>query len=418
MAEQISISAGQTAYVTLSSADYSGGPPSTPAALQITITSLATQAPVVGPTSAGIVAISTGTYVYPWTTTDATPATTYVAVFSGLDELGAPVESTATVITVGAAETTSTAYAIGATSLQQSVPYLSLDMVKYWQNLGANTRNLVPQGSVSDNDAALAQYIRDATDWVNGICQQTLNATLDTVGPVQCYVNGDGYAVIHPRYRPVLALVAFSLGSVPGQLSAYSSLAGVAVERERFSVPLGPVTPLNSSQGPIQFGPAVVAPQDGAWTQYSYVNGYPVTFLTAALAAGAVEIPVADTTGIIAGRTWMTLYAGRNQHRVLVTSVSNAANGLGFGPGELGCAPLPYAVPNDDQYPTMISALPGDATRAALYTVRSFIKSNSTGSVTAATAGKRVERDPQGSGDDLAQAEAMLRKGGYVVPEI
>lgn len=311
------------------------------------------------------------------------------------------------------------AYAIGSTSLQQAVPYLSVDLVKNWQNAGVNTSRLVPNGSAADSDAALMQYIRDATDWVNGICLQTLNATLDTVGPEQCYVNNDGYAVIHPRYRPVLALVAFSLGATPGQLSAYTSLSSTAVERDRFSVPLGPVVPLWSSQGPIQFGPAVAAPQDGAWTQYSYVNGYPVTTLTAPLAAGAVAIPVADTTGIIAGRTWMTLYAGKNQTRVLVTSVStDTGAGLGFGPGELGCAPLPYAVPNSEQYPTLISALPGDATRACLYAMRSFIKSGSTSAVSAATAGKRVERDPQGAGDDLAQAEEILRKGGYVVPEI
>jgi hypothetical protein len=309
-----------------------------------------------------------------------------------------------------------TAPAVGVTTTQNVKPYLSLDMFKFQQRRGV-ALNLVPQGTEADNDAALASIIQEASDWVFGICLQTLNATLDTVRDL-VNINRLGYAAIHPRYRPVIAVTAVSLGSDVGTLSALTSLSGIDVQADSFRVPVGPFLPLNSSQGPIQFG-AVSAPMDQALVQYSYVNGWPHTWLTAPAAAGATSLALDDTTGIIEGNTWLTVYAGRNRFRFLAGAVSNAVDGLGFGPGNVVCPALPYAIPNRDAYPTFVTALPGNAIEATALAIRSKIKSASVGNVAGgatAKAGSQRTKDPLGAGEDLVAAEKMLADGGFIVP--
>jgi hypothetical protein len=310
-----------------------------------------------------------------------------------------------------------TAPAIGATSQQQTKPYFSLAEFQTNRRRGVDVSRLVPGGgAATDNDAALMQIIWNASQRANDLCFQVLHATADTVVD-QVRVGPDGYARIHPRYTPVIALTAFSIGSGPQNLAALTSLSGVGVKLNSFDVPVGLTVPLMSSQGPIQFG-SVAAPMDGAWAQYTYVNGYPHCFLTEPAAAGSV-IAVDDTTGIIAGRTVLTVYAGRNRHTSGVSSVSTATNGLGYGPGTVTLStPLPYAVPSNDSYPAMVSSLPGSFLDAVALIARADIKQSSAGNISATTAtgGAQRQRDPLGAGDDMAKAEAILANYAAVIP--
>lgn len=309
-----------------------------------------------------------------------------------------------------------TSPAIGVTTTQTVKPIMSLDMFKFQRRHGVDLR-LVPQGSEIDNDAALARIIQQASDWMFGICLQTLNATLDTVRD-HVNINRRGEAVVYPRYRPVIAVTEILMGGDVANLAALSSLANVDVQESSFTVPTGPSLPVMSSAGPLQFGP-VVAPLDRALVQYTYVNGYPHAFLTAPAEAGATSIALDDTTGIIEGNTWLTIYAGRSQFRFLAGAVSNAVNGLGFGAGSVTCPALPYAVTNRADYPTLVSAMPGNALTAGELAIRSIIKSSSAGNISAPTAaGGTPQRnpDPLGAGADLAAAEKMLRDGGFIVP--
>jgi hypothetical protein len=222
---------------------------------------------------------------------------------------------------------------------------------------------------------------------------------------------------VWPRYRPVIAVTAVSMGSDVSSLAAIGTLTNIDVQENCFRIPaMTGNLPMWSSQGPLQFG-GVSAPMDQAQIQYSYVNGYPHAFMTAPAAAGATSIALDDTTGIIEGLTWLTVYAGKNQHRFLAGAVSNAVNGLGFGPGTVGCTPLPYAVANRDAYPTLVTALPGNAIEACSLAVRSFIKSRSVGNVSGPVTkgGAQTTNDPLGAGDDLAAAEEMLARGSYIV---
>lgn len=313
-----------------------------------------------------------------------------------------------------------TAPAVGVTSTQNAKPLISLDMFKFWRQAGVSLK-LVPNGTDADNDAALWQIICNASDWahgVNGLCLQALNATVDTVRD-HVNVNRRGQAVIHPRYRPVLAVTAVSIGSSPQTLQALSSLSGVDVQENSFSVPIGPTFPYMSSQGPLQFA-GVSAPMDQALVQYSYVNGWPVTWLTDSVAAGALEIPVDDTTGIVEGVTHLTIYAGPRSFRFLAGAVSGSSGGIGLGgAGTVVCPALPFAVPNRAAYPTYVSALPGNAQEAVRLAVRSAIKSSSVGNVSSgstAKGGAQTSKDPLGAGADLLAAEKLLVDGSFVVP--
>ena len=309
---------------------------------------------------------------------------------------------------------------VGPTSQVRTTPYLSVPLFQSMRR-GVNLDQLVPQGEPDEQAAELGRYIESASAEVDSYCLQTLVATSDTVlGRVN--VNRQGYAVIHPRFRPVIGVNAFAWGS-PGNLQAVQSLASVQVERERFTVPLGTAGLLtHSSAGPIQFGTAA-GPMDQVWVQYTYTNGFPHTVITAPLTAGSnVAIPVADTTGIVAGNTWLTIYpgvtAGASKVSFRAGTVSTApGGGLGTGPGTVICAVLPQDVPLDPEYPVMISALPSDAIEATALLVRSAIKSSGGGSVTAGSvsAGSgSVAPDPYGGDMDRAKAFMMLK--AYMVP--
>jgi hypothetical protein len=380
----------------------------------LTIKAIPSGTAVYGPSAAGVGHMATGIYATEYAAPSSLTSGQYLALWEGLYG-GNPVSASETLI-VQPAVTTSTVVAIGATSQQQTKPYFSLGEFQTNRRRGVDVTRLVPGGGgTADNDAALMQIIWDASQRANDLCFQVLHATADTVTD-QVRVDRDGYARIHPRYTPVIALTAFSIGSGPQNLAALGSLSGVGVKLNSFDVPVGLTVPLMSSQGPIQFG-SVGAPMDGAWARYTYVNGYPHAFLTAAAAANDTSIAVDDTTGIIEGRTVLTVYAGRNRFTFTAGAVSTASNGLGYGAGTVGCPPLPYAVPNSDRYPTMVSALPGSFLDAVALIIRAIVKQSSVGNISASTtaSGAQRQRDPLGAGDDMAAAEAILANYAAVV---
>lgn len=306
--------------------------------------------------------------------------------------------------------------AIGLTSQQQTKSYLSVGEFSDNRRRGVAVDRLIPGGgSPADNLAALAQILRDASQRANDLMFQVLHATADTVVE-QVRVDRSGWARIHPRYWPVIALTAFSIGGSPSTMAALPSLAGVGVKLRSFDVPVGMTMPVMSSQGPIQFG-GVAVPMDQAWATYTMVNGFPHCFLTAPAAQGATSIAVDDTTGIVEGRTVLTIYAGRNRATFTAGAVSNAIDGLGYGPGTVVCPALANAIPNSTAYPTMVSALPGSFLDAVALIARSMIKQISTGNVSATTTtgAASKNRDPLGAGDDMAAAEAILANYAAVV---
>lgn len=408
----VTVTAGSDATISLAVTP-SGGVPTD---LSLSIVRASTAAVAVGPVTSFITP-APGVRTYTWSVPTGQNAANYIAVWTGTSPLTSqPLESTEDVIVYPAADT-GVAYAIGQTSTRARWSALTIDMFKSWQQRGVDCSRLAPSGFPADNDAALAQYIAQATDWAYGICAQTLKATVDTVVD-QVWINRQGVAVVSPRFRPIIAVTAVSTGATSDGLQSLASLSGVGVKTDSFSVQCYPAL-LTSSQGPIQFGVTAI-PQDGAWIEYTYVNGYPVTYLTSPVAAGDNSVEVSDTTGIVPGRTHLTIYAGPRQLDFTAGAVSTAgSSGLGTGPGtvELLGISAPFAIGSRSDYPTMVSALPGDAIEAHMYAVRALIKSAQNSSISAPTqSGGQTVADPLGSGDDFARAERMLRDGQYAIP--
>jgi hypothetical protein len=292
----------------------------------------------------------------------------------------------------------------GVTSPPRQRGYITDDMFKGHGRAGVQVNNLVPGKGATEaqQDAALLRYIASGSSWCDmQIGPAVMGATLDTVQE-RVNVNRSGYVEIFPRYRPVIGLTAFAIGAEVSQLAPYTDLSNVDVQESGFRVPASPGIGVWSSAGPIQFG-AMAAPWDQALVRYSYVNGFPVTDLTAPATAGATSISVADTTGIVAGQTWLTIYALQNQWTFLATSVSTAdAGGLGFGPGTVGCAALPSAIPvSDPLYPPLVSGFTPAAIEAVVIATRAIIKE----SVPSA-----APKGAPAAGDDFALAENILNK--------
>lgn len=291
---------------------------------------------------------------------------------------------------------------VGATTPRRTVPYLTTDMFRTHVRAGVQTENLVKGGEPADQEAALLEYIEEGASWVDDQAEQSFAAQVDTVaGRVD--VSRDGFVDIYPRHQPVIGLTAFSIGGLPTTMSALSTFSGAMVTEFGFSVPVLPLASLTSSEGPLQFG-GVGAPWSDAFCQYSYVFGYPVTYLSASVAAAATSISVADTTGIVAGQTRLKIYSGRTQVSRLATSVSTAdAGGLGSGPGVIGVDSILNAIPNPD-IPVMVSALPPSLILANVLAIRAIIKGKTPST---AIRGKERKATP---GDDFAEAAEIIRR--------
>lgn len=316
---------------------------------------------------------------------------------------------------------------VGASSQPRLVPYLSYSMFALDARRGVDIGNLVPGGAPPpEQEAALMQYIEMASAQGDEIMQQTLAATYDTEQH-QANVGGDWYITVHPRYRPVIAVTAFAYGATAAAMQPLSSLSGVWVERKRFKMPVGPYggLPVNTSQGPIQFGSSGT-PQMRVFCQYTYVNGYPVTYLTASVAAGATAISVQDTTGIVPGKSWLTVYAGRARYRFLAGALSNSVDGSGIasGPGnvtitQLGASQLPaHAItlatmtdPANDARAVMVSAVPTDVIEGFVYLTRGLIKDPGAASIIGMQAPAAVlAGDPGGAANDIERGSQILRR--------
>jgi len=316
---------------------------------------------------------------------------------------------------------------VGTSSQPRLVPYLSYSMFALDARRGVDIDNLVPGGAPPpDQQAALMQYIEAASAQGDEIMQQTLAATYDTSAG-QANVGPDWYITIHPRYRPVIAVTSFAYGSTPALLQPLASLAGTWVERKRFKVPVGAGggLPVNTSQGPIQFGLSGY-PQQRVFCQYTYVNGYPITYLTAPVAAGDSHVTVQDTTGIVPGRSWLTIYAGRARFRFLAGALSNSTDGSGIasGPGNVtitqsGASQLPahpitvptMTDPANDARAVMVSAVPADVIEGFVYLTRGLIKDPGAASLIGMTTPTAaLVRDPGGAANDIERASQILHK--------
>jgi hypothetical protein len=89
------------------------------------------------------------------------------------------------------------------------------------------------------------------------------------------------------------------------------------------------------------------------WAEWTYVNGFPVTTLVSAVAAGDTSMTVADSLGVVAGKTQLMVQDGKWLESVVPTVVSGNV---------LTVPPLSFA----HQPGVGVNALPDDIQEAAL----------------------------------------------------
>jgi hypothetical protein len=299
---------------------------------------------------------------------------------------------------------------VGVTSTPRMVPYLSVDMMKNHRRRGVQLDNLVPRGRADEQDAALAELIESASVWIDDTVLMPIGGLAATYDTMLSEVSPDRYGSVrlHPRCQPVIALADFWSGPAANMLTQATDLSVAAVQPDRITMPIGGALSWMSDQGPLQFG-AGSLPDERLWVKYTYINGFPVTQLTQAVAKGDLAIHVDDCTGIIAGQTWLTVYALQNRMRFLAGTVSATS-----GPGTVACPAAPYAIPTTGYSPPMVSALPQSVIEAAVLVVRAMVKEAGGGSSKPAGKHSGSSEEEATAGDDYAEAEAFLHT--YILP--
>lgn len=226
-------------------------------------------------------------------------------------------------------------------------PYLTVAELKR-SPIYTQLQKLVPNSSDADRDAELGRIILRISAMINSEVNQNLAATADDeYGEV--VVSQDGNLRIHTRSNPIISVQSISIGQDPYSMTALTDLSHLILDPWRITIPRGS-NQLSSGNLPmLAFG----RPGQRLWAQWSYINGYPVTTLTAAAAVGDTSITVDDVTGIIAGQTLLTIEDGKWLENIVPTAVNGNV---------LTVPPLQ----NAHQAGTGVSALPDDIKNAVL----------------------------------------------------
>lgn len=182
-----------------------------------------------------------------------------------------------------------------------AVPYITVAELDR-SPISNQLQQLVPRTSPNDRDAEMARIILRVSSMINAEVGQNLAATIDNeVGQVR--VDADGNLNIHCRSNPIVEVRSLEIGPSLTQLSTVSDLSGLVLNPWRITVP--------------GYG----RPGSRLWARWTYVNGYPVTVLTAPVAVGAVTVTVKNSTGILAGTSILTICDGQSSEDVTVSAV-------------------------------------------------------------------------------------------------
>jgi hypothetical protein len=288
--------------------------------------------------------------------------------------------------------------AISPIKRQQTQPYLTLTEFKNAPT-ALDYGNLVVGGNQAAQDAELSNAILRASSWIDQYCNQIIGATND-VEQQRVRLRPDGFIAIHPKYFPVVALTALSVGTSPQNLVAVPDCSIAWLEDQQILFPYAQTATTMSSQGPLSFGfPA--SPQTKMFVQYSYVNGYSNSTISTIASSGSSVLLLADGTGIVPGET-ITIFDGANTERVTVaSSYTFDSNAVPL------TAPLAYT----HAVGISVSALPAAIKEAAILLTSAFLKIRGDASLTMGF-GSTVSGQVSPSsvfGNDIAVAETLLK---------
>jgi hypothetical protein len=199
-----------------------------------------------------------------------------------------------------------------------TVPYITLAELKH-SPIQNQLQKLVPGSSDVDRDAELGRIILRVSAMINGECNQNLAATTD-VEAGWATVSDFGELRLHTRSSPIISVSSILVGSDPYNLRPVTDLSRLALDPWRITVPAQALSGV-AGGGP-QLSLSSWRPGRQVWAEWTYVNGYPVTTLTGAVAAGATSVTVGNATGILPNQTQLTIEDGKWVETVVPTAVN------------------------------------------------------------------------------------------------
>lgn len=297
------------------------------------------------------------------------------------------------------------------TTLFRRTPYISPGEFQHAPTAVA-TGNLVPGGSPGDQEAELANVISRASGWADEICFHsaagTLAASLATESAwVRPKPNGE--LVIQCNCIPILQVNGLALGPGPQNLGDLGSSEAQAITID------GSTIRVPSSELPegASFGGTATASNGRVYVVWTYVSGFPHTYLTAQAEAGATSVTVApaepggDTLYGIYQGTQLTIHDGASTEVIVVEAVEGLTLKLR---GSLAYQHTVPPAPNT----VRVSAIPWAVEQAVIYLTASLIKSRGSRAMVMPASpaprgpGQREEGQPGGASDEK-RARQLLK---------
>ncbi|MHB1472405.1 MAG: hypothetical protein ACYCV4_02060 [Dermatophilaceae bacterium] len=193
------------------------------------------------------------------------------------------------------------------TTYAAQAPYITVN--EFIQSpTGVDIAQLVPRGTVTQQQDMLSILIQRASSWADSLCYQVLGATVDITSS-RCRITRDQTVRILAPNTPVLEVRSVSLGWTPSSLVEISQaqLSASWIDRKTVTVPVyGMSTPA------VDYSTMLGGRSDGKiYVSMTYVNGYANTLLADATIAGASSVTVVDPTGIYPGLDLILYDAGQ-----------------------------------------------------------------------------------------------------------
>lgn len=179
---------------------------------------------------------------------------------------------------------------------------------------------LVVDSSPADRDAELTRIIARVSALINGFCNQNLAATVDNE-ITQIRASDDGSLRINTRSNPIVEVLSVSVGPNVYSLTEVPDLSHVILDPWRITIPSASPSGSWYWSGNLPLG-GVARPGQRLWAEFTYVNGFPITTIAAGVSPGDTSITVVDATGVIAGRTLLTIEDGIYLEQVVPTAVN------------------------------------------------------------------------------------------------
>lgn len=288
------------------------------------------------------------------------------------------------------------AYAPYNVSYADKHPYLTIDEYKSAPT-ALDLSNLLPGGSIEEQDNVLHDLIRRASSSIDGYmfgAFGTLTATVNTEN-ARVWANRQGQIIIHPKYWPILEIQTFSFGVNQGLMQPLDPSTCTWIEPLQFVV--------QQSGALAGFGLNNLGPQAGRgqfFCEWTYVNGWVNTTLAASVNAGDTTVTPTSVIGIYPG-SHLLIPDIQEEEGVEVAST--------YVPGA-AVVPLVAPLVSEHDSGTVLANLPNGIKEAAILWVSSLIKERGSGGLQAATIGDATPTTSNKSGDsqDRVLAKSML----------